>query len=76
MKRIGPYGNRIVDTFPARELSLYEKELCIYDYVEAGIRTGEDVSTLRRKRKHLEKLYSDNSQVEENPKMLVKKILK
>lgn len=47
---------RIIDTFAARNLSAYEKKPTIYSFVEAGVRTGEDVSMLRRKRKRRKSL--------------------
>lgn len=49
-------GNRIIDTFAARDLSAYEKKPTIYSFVEVGVRTGEDLSMLRRRRKRMEHL--------------------
>ncbi len=46
-------GKRIIDTFAARDLSAYEKKPSIYSFIEAGVRTGEDLSMLRRRRKRM-----------------------
>ena len=44
---------RIIDTFAARDLSVYDKKPSIYSVIEASMLSGEDLSAMRRKRKRL-----------------------